>query len=236
MLDKIRKLLAKAEDPAATPEEAEAYAGMAMALVAKYGIDQALLDAKKVDSEREPVVDRMRTVSAPYGMEKAVLLHRVSVPLNVYIVRHSRVAGGSYPVHMFGTDSDLDRVELLFASLLIQAVRGVAAVNWVPLGETLVGYRKAWIRGFANRVGERLTEANDQAVREVGGNTTSTAMVLADRRTLAIGRAKDAYSNLKELKGPKVSVLGYGAGQRAGSQADIGSSRLGQQSATKAIG
>ena len=47
MLDKVRKLLAKAEDPACTPAEAEALTAKATELIAKYGIDQAVLAAQR---------------------------------------------------------------------------------------------------------------------------------------------------------------------------------------------
>ena len=43
LLARVRKLLAKAEDPACTPAEAEAFTAKATELIAKYGVDQALL-------------------------------------------------------------------------------------------------------------------------------------------------------------------------------------------------
>ena len=45
ILAKVRKLLALAEDPAATTHEAETYTAKATQLIADYGIDRALLAA-----------------------------------------------------------------------------------------------------------------------------------------------------------------------------------------------
>ena len=44
-LARVRKLLAKAEDTAVTPQEAEAYTAKAAELMASYGIDRAMLAA-----------------------------------------------------------------------------------------------------------------------------------------------------------------------------------------------
>ena len=55
ILDKVRKLLAKAEDPACTPAEAEAFTAKAAELIAKYGVDSALLAA--ADPAADPVGD-----------------------------------------------------------------------------------------------------------------------------------------------------------------------------------
>src|SRR4051794_35012987 len=63
VLDKVRKLLAKAEDPACSPAEAEALTAKATELIAKYGVDQALLAAR--DPARDSVVDRMIEVPSP---------------------------------------------------------------------------------------------------------------------------------------------------------------------------
>ncbi|MGZ5400302.1 MAG: DUF2786 domain-containing protein, partial [Nocardioides sp.] len=51
MLVRVRKLLTKAEDPAATTQEAQAYTAKASELMAAHGIDRALLAA------REPSLD-----------------------------------------------------------------------------------------------------------------------------------------------------------------------------------
>ena len=122
ILDKVRKLLAKAEDPACTPAEAEAFTAKAAELIAKYGVDAALL--AETDPERDPVGDRVVDVPAPYATEKCTLLSEVATELRCRAVRRLRrgSAGKEFSMHLFGHAADLERVEVLFTSLLVQAM------------------------------------------------------------------------------------------------------------------
>jgi fumarate reductase subunit D len=52
-LDRVRKLLAKAEDGGCTPEEAEALTAKAVELMARHGIDRALLGALRPETDRQ---------------------------------------------------------------------------------------------------------------------------------------------------------------------------------------
>ena len=57
LLARVRKLLAMAEDPACTAAEAEAFTTKATELIAKYGVDRALLAA--ADPSSDIVGDRV---------------------------------------------------------------------------------------------------------------------------------------------------------------------------------
>ena len=72
ILAKVRKILAKAEDLAAKPEEAETYTAKAAELVAAYGIDWALLAQTEPGSD--VVGDRVVLLDPPYALDKAGLL------------------------------------------------------------------------------------------------------------------------------------------------------------------
>src|SRR4051812_37551858 len=97
LLERVRKLLAKTEDPACTPAEAEAFTAKATELIAKYGVDQALLAA--VDPAVDPVGDRLVRLDPPYALDKAGLLAAVAVPLRCRVVRRTR---DGVQVHLFG--------------------------------------------------------------------------------------------------------------------------------------
>lgn len=131
MLVKVRKLLAKAEDPACTPEESATFTAKATELIARYGVDRALLAAR--DPATDPVGDRVVEVVAPYARDKAGLLAAVAAPLRCRCVR--RRHGSGFAMHLFGFASDLERVDLLFTSLLVQAAHGLAGAV-VPVGST----------------------------------------------------------------------------------------------------
>src|ERR1700759_5109194 len=95
LLARVRKLLAMAEDPACTPAEAEAFTVKATELIAKYGVDQALLAA--ADPSVDPVGDRMVTVVPPYARDKSALLAAVAAPLRCRVVHLSRPGSGAVP-------------------------------------------------------------------------------------------------------------------------------------------
>src|SRR6202020_3280299 len=72
LLDRVRKLLAKAEAEGVTPPEAQALTAKAAELMAKYGIDRALLAA--VRPETDAPSSRLLDIDNPWGRVKAHLL------------------------------------------------------------------------------------------------------------------------------------------------------------------
>ena len=125
MLEKVRKLLAKAEDPAASPEEAGFYTAKAAQLIADHGIDAALLAADAPGSDR--VADRVVDLEAPYSKDKAQLLCAVANQLRCRAVLRTRRdfdGRAHHSVHLFGHESDLDRADLLFTSRASRRAQG----------------------------------------------------------------------------------------------------------------
>ena len=123
-LGRIRKLLARAER-AGTPAEAQACTDKAVELMARHGIDMALLAAA------QPGVDEIGAtrveVADPYSAGKARLLGWTASALRCRAVLHE-VRGPRHlgrgrigAVTVFGFASDRERVEVLFTSLLLQA-------------------------------------------------------------------------------------------------------------------
>ncbi|MER7006320.1 DUF2786 domain-containing protein [Dactylosporangium sp. NPDC000555] len=221
MLDKVRKLLAKAEDPACTPQEAEALTAKAAALIAKYGIDQALLDARQ---ERPHVVgNRLVELAAPYLREKAYLLHVVAAALRCRSIRLERCTaeGLRASVHLFGFESDVAGVELLYASLLVQAARGMLREP-VPPGQQAAAWRRSWLVGFGSAVAQRFAAAS--RVDEPAG--PGTALVLADRERAVDVAVSAAYPNVRAGRRRRLSGGGFGAGSAAGQRADLGGARV----------
>lgn len=229
MLAKIRKLLAKAENDAATPQEAEAYTAKAAELIAAYGIDQALLAAE----DGSPVVagDRVIDLEAPYARDKADLLATVSAHYGCQAVQISTRSPGatSWSLHLFGQDADLERTELLFTSLLLQAATWMVRAP-IPRGESQAAFRRSWLAGFRMAIGVRLAAAeNDareraQATRAAG--LPSAALVLADRAAMVSEAVHQAYPRLRAARARQLSGSGRDDGWRAGQRADLGGGRL----------
>lgn len=223
ILSKVRKLLAKAEDPACTPAEAEAFTAKAAELIARYGVDRALLAAQDPDSD--PVGDRVIELAAPYALDKAGLLAGVAGALRCRSVR--RRAGKGFTLHIFGFTSDLDRVELLFTSLLVQAAQGLAAAR-VPPGTHLAAFRRSWLAGFAAAVTSRLRAAETAAAsaKESGPTGRSVALVLADRSDRVERRLAEAYPRLRTASARRLGGGGLSQGMAAGRRADLGGTQL----------
>jgi hypothetical protein len=232
MLEKVRKLLAKAEDPGCTPEEAAALNDKAAELIAKYGVDRALLAA--ASPEVDPVGDRVVSIFAPYALDKSGLLATVAGALRCRSVRRKEWAGGaySYTMHLFGFASDLERTELLYTSLLVQASLGIAATH-VPDWESPAAFRRSWIVGFTYAVGKRLTEAERRASAEATAAATSggpsVALVLADRGHRVDRRVEEAYPRLRASAPRRLQGSGLEGGYAAGQRADLGGIRVGRR-------
>jgi hypothetical protein len=231
ILAKVRKLLAKAEDAAATPAEAETYNAKASALMAEYGIDRALLAAADPDSDI--VGDRVVVLDAPYARDKATLLSGLARALRCRSVLRTR-----YPdrvkelsLHLFGYDSDLLRTDVLFTSLLVQATVGMVRTP-APVGESVAAFRRSWLAGFTQavvtRVGDAERKAAGDAEREAATcpTQTSVALVLAGRSAAVEDALAQQYPRLGSARTRTLSGSGMADGWAAGQRADIGGSRL----------
>lgn len=235
ILDKVRKLLAKAENPACTEAEARAFTDKAAELIAKYGIDTALLAA--ADPTVDPVGDLILDVPTPYALDKCALLAGVADVLRCRTVRRQRWSGErkAFAMHLFGHDSDLRRVELLYTSLLVQA--GYALVGQrVPDFESVAAYRRSWLAGFTRAVVARLRVAEERAAAAADrGQGPSVALVLADRGAEVARRMAEAYPRLRSAGPRRLAGSGMPHGYAAGQRADLGGARVTPRAGSPAL-
>ncbi|MDP4508044.1 DUF2786 domain-containing protein [Nonomuraea turcica] len=219
-LDRVRKLLAKAERTDNDHERAT-FMAAASALMAKHGID-ALPPA----GTRQVPGDRIVTLPGPWAGEKARLVSLVAQAVRCRPLLIGRGDGGQR-VHVFGFAADLERADLLATSLLLQMASGLARVR-VPEDVTAVrAYRRSWLLGFTDEVYRLLCAAESRAEADAAG--TGTELVLADRRG-EVERAVAAHYPHIRMSVPRTSGSGYRAGVAAGRRADLG--RTGMPAAT----
>ena len=147
MLGRVRALLAKAESTG-FPDEAEALSAKAQQLMARHSIDAALLGAA-VSGDDGPGARRIG-VDRPYEGAKALLLDAVAAANRCEAVWSSDFGFST----VVGHRSDLDAVELLYTSLLVQADR---ALHRGPSRRK--DYRESFLIAYAARIRERLTTA-----------------------------------------------------------------------------
>jgi len=232
LLDRVRKLLAKAEDDGVTPHEAEALTAKAAELMARYGIDRARLGALHPETDKPG--DRVFDLDNPWASVKAHLLAGLAAALRCQCVLVSRPVPGSR-VHVFGYQSDLERADILFTSLLVQMARALASQPVPAAGGQAKAWRRSWMLGYCSAVVSRVRAAEDAAAAssDAGPDTDggpSTALVLADRALNVRRHAEQAYPRTRKTR-VTYTGSGYTDGYREGQKADIGGAKIGPRSA-----
>ncbi|WP_392964594.1 DUF2786 domain-containing protein [Streptomyces sp. LN245] len=165
MLTRIRALLAKAE-ATGFPEEAEALSAKAQELMARHSIDEALL-AARTHAKDAPGACRIG-VEAPYETAKAVLLDAVAGANRCRAVWNDALCFST----VVGFEPDLEAVELLYTSLLVQAT---AAMTKAEAAQRAGGrkrtktFRQSFLAAYAHRIGDRLASVAEEQVTATEG-------------------------------------------------------------------
>lgn len=225
-LDRIRKLLAKAEAAGVTPAEAEALTGKAAELMARYGINRALLAATQPGTDQP--ADHIITIPNPWAAVHAHLLSGIGSAMRCKCILLTAATGAR--VHVFGYASDIERAEVLYTSVLLQMQHGLAAVTVPQWTSSPRAWRRSWLLGYATAVIARVRlaeqHAADQAAAEPARTgSQSAAVVLASRQQVIGQRAHQAYPLTRKSR-VTYTGSGYRDGYHQGNQADIGTTRL----------
>jgi hypothetical protein len=217
MLERVRKLLARAEHPATPPAEAESCSAKAAELMSRYVIDQAMLDAGDGRRGSAPVVRRI-VVDAPYTIVKSVLLDRVAKSFRV-CVAIGPDHGAGRRCTLVGFDADLTMTEVLFTSLLLQASTAMIAAS---AGHPRVkAFRRSFLMGYADMIGHRLAEVRRSTEEVADAETPGTSLVLVDRATQVEAAFAEEFPHLRSLRTTVSSAGGLTAGHAAGARADL---------------
>jgi hypothetical protein len=230
LLARVRKLLVKAEADGVTQAEAQALTAKAAELMAKYGIDRALLAAARPETDRPD--DRVIDIANPWARVQAHLLCGLAAALRCQCVILPGTGPGSR-IHMFGFASDIERTDVLYTSLLLQMWHGLSAAELPAWSRSIRAWRRSWLLGFATAVIARVRAAEQRAAQRAAdapaGSGPSAALVLADRTEIIERTLRQAYPVTRTSR-VTYSGAGYGTGYAQGQRADIGTSRLGKPS------
>lgn len=189
MFDKVRKLLAKAANVAGTPE-ADVLNAKAFELIAKYGIDETAA-RERAGEGPAPIEVTEFLLTGQYQREQAKLLGILSRALHCAPLDDGRIPGRNKTI-VYGTASHIERLRVLFATLMPQMLAGAARVR--PDDGAWVGtkaYRTSWMRGFRGIVNERLTAAENSAADE---SEPGTALVLVNDAKRADSAMRGDYA------------------------------------------
>lgn len=197
-LERVRALLAKAESTTFA-EEAEAYTAKAQELMARHSIDYALLSVGA--GARDEPVGRRIGIENPYEAPKALLLNAVASANRCRAIWSSSFGF----VTVLGFAADIDAVELLFTSLLVQATAAMmqAGSRRDAYGRsTTRSFRQSFLTAYAQRIGERLAtatkQATEQASRDLAGQPGADRLlpILASRDSAVGEMADDLFPDL----------------------------------------
>ncbi|GAA2086470.1 DUF2786 domain-containing protein [Actinomadura alba] len=177
-LARVRALLAKAESTE-FPEEAEALSARAQQLMARHRIDDALLAAgARAGARGDEPAGRRVGVDDPYESPKTMLLDAVARANRCRVVWHRGLGFCT----VLGFPADLDAVELLFTSLLVQATAAMVAAG-PRRGDggrpRTRSFRRSFLVAYAQRIGERLGEVTEAAEREAAAESPGTDLLPA---------------------------------------------------------
>ena len=220
VLAKVRALLAKAESTQFAAE-AEALAAKAQELMARHSIEDAVARSRAPRGER-PVIRRI-AVDDPYAEAKSTLLGVVARANDSRCVWYDRYA----MMAAVGFAKDLDAIEVLFTSLLVQASRAMLAKGSVTDGHgrsRTRSFRQSFLVAYANRIGQRLEMAAWQARQQASEDLHLDLTPLLASRDAEVEEAmQSAFPKLRYGHGPSATnEAGWQAGRIAAELATLG--------------
>jgi Protein of unknown function (DUF2786) len=214
-LGRVRALLAKAE-ATQFPEEAEALSAKAQELMSRYSLHQAVVDH---DRGRVPVAAARRLwIDSPYAGAKALLVQAVATANRCRTVWTEHLGF----VTVVGSQTDLDLVELLTTSLLVQANRAMLAAGRQAgsRGQTRTrSFRQSFLVAYAVRIGERLEDTNATVTAAV--DDSRLLPVLATRSRAADDLADRLFPAKVQREISAANSAGWGAGRVAAELAQL---------------
>jgi hypothetical protein len=170
----------------------------------------------------EPPIGRRVGVENPYADAKAMLLGAIAQANGCRAVWTKQLAFTT----VFGHRDDLDGIEELFTSLLVQATGALRCAGSKVDGggrSRTTRYRRSFLVAFAVRIGERLREAVRATVDDATISTgTELVPLLRARSDAADALANATFPEVTTFSPSATDGEGWHAGRRFGDLADLG--------------
>lgn len=207
----VESLLAQAEDPTVTKAESEAFLAKALEVMAREGIDRAIIEAGK--PVPDVMIDLIKQFDAPYAVSKADLFAAIAVSFRCKVLK---MPGNDKRYHVFGYRSDVDNAEFLYTTLLLHGGRMLTRTR-IPAGVQMKSFTTSWWMGYSSEISRRLREANKVVV----DSTPESAVVLFDREKAADAAMHAIYKKTHKLTRYYGSSAGYSSGKEEGSKVSL---------------
>lgn len=187
--------------------------------MSQYAIERATIEA---DTQVAPsVTGRRLWLDSPYVSAKSLLVAEVAAANRCRSVSYERLGF----VTVLGADVDVEIVELLTTSLLVQATRAMLSENAQPSwsGRSRSrSFRHAFLLSYATRIGERLRETTEHTVATAGN---ALVPVLAARDRAVDQRFAELFTHTVARSFSVGNADGWGAGRAAADRAELGTAR-----------
>lgn len=222
--NKIAGLLAKAERTD-NEHERDAFNAKAEALMLKYGIEQAELQAAGKIKPDEIIEVRLEFVGI-YAIIMPAFAWRISNALGgINVLKSKSYDGKTYYAYIIGHKSDVESMQILLASLQLQAQS--AMKRWWKTSElrsilsNMDAYkaRRQFIASFAIGAADRI---RSERRTEEATVSTGAALVLVSRQEKVDKWMHEQHNVVKSRGGADGSAFGGAAGRAAGRQANVG--------------
>ena len=233
--DRIAKLLNQAENPGASPAEAEAFMAKAAQLMLEYAIDEQMIAAARGLTVDELVQDEFYYTGIYRNGHRDIAVKAAKhFGLKVVLGRDTYSKPIKLPLYLAGFRSDVERARLLDTSLQLQCVnahnqwweQNKESFSWMDKGLTF-RTRRDFVMGFAEGVGSKLYEARRAAkaeakLHEAERTGETAAAASASVELVLVGRAKrvdEFYDSVWGGRTRNVSrryASGSGNGRNAG--------------------
>jgi Protein of unknown function (DUF2786) len=217
-LARVRALLAKAESTT-FEEEADALIAKAQELISKHSLEAALEGTDA--GVGSGVAARRIWLDSPYLEAKSSLVHVVA--------EANRCRSVFMPSFGFatlvGSAADIEAVDLLITSLLMQAQAAMRLHRPTTTGAAparTTSFRRAFLLSFATRIGQRLREATCEVLAN-SPDADRLLPVLAQRDAQVDARMAELFPQRTTSRSTSVSNLsGWYAGKAAADLARLG--------------
>ena len=229
-LARVRALLAKAESTE-FPDEAEALSAKAQQLMARYALERIVVESGAGTADQQPMIGRRIWMDPPYASAKSLLVAAVAGANRCQAV-WSEDPGFTTVI---GDEADLDAVELLATSLMVQANRAMLHHGQQRDrygGSRTRSFRQSFLISYATRIGERLRGATDAALDEVDDSGALLPVLHARAERVTAARTEMFPGTVKK-EFNATNAAGWVAGRAAADQArfDVAAALPGERAA-----
>jgi Protein of unknown function (DUF2786) len=218
VVERCKKLWAKADDPACTPAEAKAFRDKAAEQMSKYGIDQITLDVGSSANGEAPIVfgqfrvhdfkeflvpDARIALMGAIGRNfecKGVIHHR-EYPSADKQTGEPMQPGVYY--ECIGYQHDYEMVKQLYYNLVVDMIAGVLSEK-----QKDKNYGNQFAEGYVERIDDRLKEMLGRVHDYASTHSDSTAIAIMSRKERVVAKFNEMY--------PPDSLTGFRRMERSG--------------------